>query len=425
MEDMTRLGLSLPRRPVLARRLGGLSVSVPLHAAGITILLFAPTATEAPVETSALSAGRVVTFASTERLPSPGDRPLLEETIAEASTGDPPDHGRLDFDIEKVRSRRQALFPFLTTDLNFLDRVDRALESARQSLPNPLAKAERSNGGGSPLSMSDAEVERTIDAAWSRRARWKAFATIAALTTTHDPNTGRASELVRGYLDQNLLQPFCDADTRDPRYWAMLENAADHADFVDFVRTFSRTHPSSRTTTELLFLLDELAQGSRDVLLMLLDTDPNEDLPETRSKDPEAHHLARQLQEYYSAFLSRRGVESARDIHRWFDARRLQLLTTIIDTSPAGYRAGDARYLAGEIAFRQGDLGAARKYWEAIEPDPRDAYFETYTAVLAEMRRPGSPDRTHIARLLQGVYGRWRVDSIDRLRKFGYTCDSF
>lgn len=33
--------------------------------------------------------------------------------------------------------------------------------------------------------------------------------------------------------------------------------------------------------------------------------------------------------------------------------------------------------------------------------------LETYTAVLAEMRRPGSPDLKHVSRLLQGVYGRW------------------
>ena len=70
-----------------------------------------------------------------------------------------------------------------------------------------------------------------------------------------------------------------------------------HGDFIDFVRAFARQHPSSRTTTELLFLLDELAQGSRDVLLTLLD-------------------LARELQLHYSAWLgSQRSVSVGHEGH--------------------------------------------------------------------------------------------------------------
>jgi hypothetical protein len=420
---MAPLQLMLPPRPVTARRLGGLGVSIPLHAAGIWVVLLASAATREPV-VRAVSAGPVVTFASPDRSSSSGDRPLLEETLANAIGADRSEQKPLEFDLDKLRSRRQALFPFLTTDFRFLEQVERAHAAAHESHASPFARQEQSTGTGSPLMMTDAEVQRTIDKSWSRRARWTTFAAIARLMSTHDPQIGRAPEIVRGYLDQNLLQPFCDGASRDPRYWAMLENAADHGDFIDFVRAFARQHPSSRTTTELLFLLDELAQGSRDVLLMLLDTDPDQDLAATRLRDADAHALARELQLYYSSWLERRGIHELRDISAWFDARRLQLLTTIIETSPAGYRTGDARYLAGEIAFKQGDLNAARQYWVGLEPDPNDAYFDTYMAVLAEMRQV-APDLKHVARLLQGVYGRWRVDSIDRLRKFGYSCDTF
>ena len=83
----------------------------------------------------------------------------------------------------------------------------------------------------------------------------------------------------------------------------MLENAADHADFIDFVRAFARAHPSSQTTTELLFLLDELAQGSFQVVLLLLETKPEVDLAETQATLPLAYHLAIELKQHYGEWL--------------------------------------------------------------------------------------------------------------------------
>ena len=49
---------------------------------------------------------------------------------------------------------------------------------------------------------------------------------MAKLIEAHDPDTGRLAELVHVYLDQNLLQPYEDAATRDSKYWVMMALAA-------------------------------------------------------------------------------------------------------------------------------------------------------------------------------------------------------
>ena len=203
----------------------------------------------------------------------------------------------------------------------------------------------------------------------------------------------------------------------------MLENAADHADFIDFVRAFARSHPSSRTTTELLFLLDELV-GSLQVVLLLLETTPESDLAETQATTPIAYGLAIELKRHYGQWLFDRGMDK-NEIRRSYDDLRLRLPTAIVDTAPAGYRAADARYLAGEILFNTRRPAEAYAMWRAIQPMPGDAYFRAYSEVRAAIGSAGQEDVVAVRRALANEYGRWRVFSIDRLRHFGHTCDTF
>jgi hypothetical protein len=231
--------------------------------------------------------------------------------------------------------------------------------------------------------------------------------------------------LLRAYLDQNILQPFCEGDTKDPRFWAMLDNAADHADFIDFVRRFAREHPSSRTTTELLFLLDELVQGSREALLMLVDTKPNIDLSHTARANREGFDLAVAIRRHYGNWLLEHDLDSSSAIRARYDDLRLRLLSTIVASTPDGYRAADARFLAGEILFKQGKAADAAGWWRAIAPDDHDSYLVTYSQVVQEVRSPNGGNARAIARALQNEYGRWRLFNIDRLRNFGHSCETF
>ena len=326
------------------------------------------------------------------------------------------------FDVAKIRERMNVLFPFLTLDLMFLDRVSDDLRAARDQLSNPLGPGA---AGSSlpPLDMPDASVQGIIDRAWSRRARWKHFEEIAAQISTHHPSRGQAPQLIRLYLDQNILQPYCDGDRRDPRFWAMLENAADHVDFIDFIRSYTRKFPSSRTTTELLFLLDELAQGSRDVILMVMDTRPEEHLAFTRTMSPDAYTLAEAIKDRYGRWAFERALDR-NAVRARYNALRLRLLKTIEETTPDGYRAADARFLAGQVLFEMNRLDDAVRVWRSIAPVDGDAYHQVYSEVLEELHAE-PPSLRVMQRILAAEYGRWRVFSIDRLRHFGHHCDTF
>jgi len=205
----------------------------------------------------------------------------------------------------------------------------------------------------------------------------------------------------------------------------MLGLAADHAMFIELVRRFAREHPSSKVTIELLFLVDELAQGSRDTLLMLASTDPQAALRHTAAEHPEAYALALALRAHYGGWLRARHLESEAAIRLRYDRVRLQLLSAIIDSSPGGYRVADARYLAGVVLFEQNNLAAAAALWSAIETDPSDTYVVAYSEVLRALRQPEVARAAEVVRILGSEHRRWLDFSEQRLRKFGHGFDSF
>jgi hypothetical protein len=148
-------------------------------------------------------------------------------------------------------------------------------------------------------------------------------------------------DLLHAYLDQNMLQPYYDGRGRDARFWVLLGLAADHTDFLTVVEQYVRTHPSTRTTTELLFLL-----------MLLLATVPERDLAYTASTDRDAYRLALQIQRHYEGWLRDRQLGSPDAIRMRYDEIRLRLLKTIVESTPHGYRSGDARFLRPRLQRR-------------------------------------------------------------------------
>ena len=96
------------------------------------------------------------------------------------------------------------------------------------------------------------------------------------------PTTSGLAALIALYRDQNALQPYADGSMRDLRLWAQLGLAADHVDFIGFIRGYAAAHPSTKVTTELLFLLDTLAQANADALAVLVETNQPGDLEWTK-----------------------------------------------------------------------------------------------------------------------------------------------
>jgi hypothetical protein len=158
-------------------------------------------------------------------------------------------------------------------------------------------------------------------------------------------------------------------------------------------------------------------------MIMMIETRPETDLQYTASLTRDGYELARTLKQHYGKWLFERQLDKPA-VRALYDALRLRLLSTIVETTPDGYRASDARYLAGEILFNQGNLTEAQRVWRSMRPDPNDAYVRASSEVL-EALAVDIPNPRELRRVLQAEYGRWRVYSIDRLRHFGHSCDTF
>ena len=408
-----------------ARRVYGFSVSAVLHVAAVAglALVAPPPDSSNPAHPGSQTS---IVYVPSEPTATSRDRDLVEEAPADAVV----EHAGVrfagfEFDIAKVRRRRDGLFPFLTADLPFLDRITDDRRPSSSGLVNPYAAPARNASRRPPLAIGDRGLQAIIDRSWSRRDRWRAFSEIAGLMTAHDPDNGRLPNVIRGYADQNILQPFCDAGPRDPRFWAMLEIASEHADFLDLVDRFVQEHPSSRATTELLFLLDEIVQGNRHALRMLLRTDPEDDLPVTATTTPEGQDLVVALQRHYWTRAKQRQLDSWTAIGARYDALRLRLLTTIVHSTPDDYRSADARFLIGTIVFNPDDPSEALRWWGAIEPDAKDTYVSEYSRIVDLIRSDRTVDARRFTYILESMDSRSWLSSIRRLRHFGYGCDAF
>lgn len=411
-----------PQRP-FARRLGGLGLSVGAHVALALFVLAIPPHVQstAPTEVPAPT----ITVVDQREVPEADAQ--SESAIEPAAAEDEPslELRGLKFDTNLIRARAHALFPFLTENLVFLNRLEEQSQSRRRGLANPYG-AEQRIPTRPPLTMSDRQIQQVVDSAWSRQQRWKGFRGIEALMQRHDASEGRVADVLHAYVDQNLLQPYLAGRGLDPRFWVTLGLAADHRDFIELATRYIRNDSSTRTATELLFLLDELVQGSCDALLILIRTVPERDLRYTAAKDRSALRLAVDIRRHYDKWLRERGLTTPDAIRLKYDERRLRLLNSVLDSTPDGYRAGDAHFLIGEILFRQGKVVDAVRHWRAIRKDPTDNYSLAYTELLSEIASVPSYSVTAKAlAVLQGEHQRWLDRSWARLRQFGYTFDTF
>lgn len=415
-----------PAAPLPSHRREGFSASAVLHLIAAAGLMLAPATPPMQARSVALTYVTSDAIASPTDAPDPvpPDRPgIREETVEGPALAPPLEVAGLELDIDKVRQQRNALFPFVTAALPFLGVIMDRYEPGPERLVNPFGR-ERRASNLPLLALSAEQMQATIDRAWSRRERWQNFTEIAALLSAHDPHDGDAAALMRGYLEQNLLQPYFDATTRDPRFWVMLRLAADHSRLIEFAGTFAAAHPSSRTTTELLFMLDEFAQASRDAMLMLLSTSPLVDLELTRKADREAYALAVSIHEHYRQWAAREGLDRSDTLRARFDDVRLRILRAIIASTPEGYGAGDARYLMGRILWDRNDKAGAYRVWSEITPDARDSYRAASSAIARELAI-GDVPAVNIIGILGLEYRRWITFSSERLARFGFGVDSF
>ena len=390
--------------------------SVSAHAAisiVITLILLMPAPPPRAVEPAITEAAHLELSPAPEP-PIAVDEPVKPEDMSGY------DISGLPFDMMKIASRRQSLFPFLTHDFAFLDRAAAAARKSAADVANPLPVA----ASEPPLSLPPAARKQIVDESFARRDRWIRFGTIATLIETHDANRGDAAALIREYLDLNILQPYCHGRTKDGQFWALVENAADHADFLEFIRDYAKRNPASLATTELLFFVDELAQASREAALTVSGTVIHRDLLRTAVESPPAAKLAADVDRSLRDSLAARGLTMA-DLPEAYDGFRLRVLVTIVETTPGGYREADARFLAGQIFFMRRDTDQALEWWKPMRPVEGDSYAPAAREIADAIRGRDRLDVAAIGTILSRERARWNVTSYGRLRQFGYRCDTY
>ncbi len=426
----------------MARYSGAFGGALCLHALAIAAAAgwLTRTALSEPLPESPGSRGIVAFIVAPEDARFPGLNPVggtaADEWVPPADTSERGSSPEFTFDIDKIAARAHVLFPFVTPGLAWQNFG--APPIADRSLANPLigrARSRRASLGRRSFDADDVTLQRLIDQAWSRQDRWRAFAPIRSVAQTYTDG-GRLPELLQRYCDQNSLQPYVDGAIPDLRVWAQLSVAAQHVDFIGFVRRYTSDHPVSRATTALLFLLDSVVQGSRDALDALLEGNEVDAMAWTRTANPRAYRLATELRRYYERELQRRGLISAEAISAYYDTVRLSILTRIVGTSPDGYRVSDARFLIGTIYWRQQRVDEALAAWRAMVIDPADSYVRPYSQILALMQNaatdpPANAGRIDptlhggIQRILKSEHDGWLMFSYERLRQFGYRFDTF
>jgi hypothetical protein len=325
-----------------------------------------------------------------------------------------------DFDIEKIGSRAGRLFPFTEPIL----RSSTTQARGRGGSVGAFVKGSRLAAQSPVLTLSAPEMQALLDASWSRRQRWDSFQQILDLLQRFDPQHGDLPTLLRRYVNENLLQPFNASENPEPKIWGLLSVAADHFDFLQFITTFVERVPSSKVTTELLFLLDKLVQANLHAALTLFKLDTVRGIEWTASVSPKGAEMLVALQSHHQSAFGNRGLWDETALASRYDEVRVGILQQLIRSTPQGYRANDARFLIGEIWWQQGRRTDAREAWGESTPDANDEYFTVYSDVRTNLGAD-NVSRTRIDAALNEQTRRWTQASFERLRHFGFRFDTF
>jgi hypothetical protein len=413
----------------MGRRFGGFAFALALHLSAIGFLVWLSMPTPSP------GGGLPEATSPALRPAPPAPTPISREDEVRKDLDrylpKPPDVTvwGFTFDLRKVRSRWSALFPFVTAPPRFdADGAARRASSSRRFVFVDPGRALPADPPARPaLILTPPAMQRLVDRTWSRRERWARFSTLVNLANVYHPDDGRLPALIRAYVAQNMLQPYEEMSLPDPSRWALLVLAADDQDYLEFAVEYVREHPGTRGATEMLFLVDALMQGSRSTLEILLRTRPRRDLQWTYTENPDAFWLFESLREYYGSVVDKRGLKGAGEVGRFYDEQRLTLLAAVLRQTPAGYRAGDARFVIGKIHWARGDHRAAIREWRQMRSSPDDAFATSSARIGQALARlpagvedPDPPTIASIDAALAAEHQAWTAFHYDRLRQFGY-----
>lgn len=145
-------------------------------------------------------------------------------------------------------------------------------------------------------------------------------------------------------------------------------------------------------------------------------------LEATRRGNADVYGLATSLASAYRGWISKYHVNAAERCV----ASRTGILRRIIETSPAGYGAGDARFRLGAMLWSAGRRDEAVRWWRGTTPDERNAYARAareLRGAIDDGAATGNPAR--INRVLVDEERRWRERADERLDYFGLSASRY
>jgi len=408
------------------RRSQGLAASLACHGALMIVAFFVGTSNPPPPRTHA--SAPVIVPADIRNTsaghPLPGltsSEPYSATTLALPDS--PPDFRNFGLEYSKIAARTTLLFPFLVPGIDLKE-----FGGSEDAHVGAVTFAGFANAGAShrpSLEINDRDMQKLADRAWSRRYRWNAFQTIVTLTETYDANHGALPTVMHMYAKQNALQPYADAGVRDYRLWVQLGIAADQVDFIGFISRYVNAHPASKTSVELLFLLDMLAQGSLDDLLTLLQTQPGVDLRWTWRTSKLAFEAMVKIRAFYDRELRRMNLASPAAVTTYYRNIRLAILRQVLAVTPDGDGANEARFKIGTILWFEHRQQEAVQMWRSISACTGDRTYGGVCPALRAAVESSIVNTKEIERVMSQEQAAWLSFSFDRLRRFGFRFDTF
>ena len=408
---------------MLARYFSAFGTSAAVHAAVAAWLAWSTQiALARPIEHRM----QVVLLPPSEDSQFPGVRPV-DRTDPGWQPADLSQEGQIaGADLDRIGAHLPVLFPFVVPGLALDALFPGSRSTSRLTFVNPFVKPvpPRPIKRGRPLNLSTAQIQVIVDTSWTRARRWDAFQKIRTLCENADADDPSVAALLASYRDQNALQPYADGAIRDLRLWAQLGLAADHISFIGFIRDYAVMHPGTKAATELLLLLDTLAEANQDALAVLVESNQPDDFEWTKRTHPRAYLVARQINKQYMTELARRRLTSRRAIEEYYERGRLELLLRVLATTPGGYRANDIRFLIGSLLWKQQKRQEALRAWRGLAASAGDNYAIAIGQLRAALVPPEPSDR-NIEHILRNQEGRWLAASDERLRRFGYRANGY
>lgn len=222
--------------------------------------------------------------------------------------------------------------------------------------------------------MEPEKRQKTYDE-WMEFPKEIMFERMKQMLGHFDSNHGDLAEFTRELYNQNLVRRIFrlgpDNETID-----FFEESLFKAEVFNYITGYVQNSPYSRTTAELLFVLERLYKYESHMLSSMF----NAQMRPNPKKDIR-RHIVDTVSQKYEAKMRGMGFEDGAGIMLAYKDRRLEIMDKIIENR---YRANDALFIKGRIHFSHAEVRKAYEAWQQISP-AGDEFFifkDTYEKIM-------------------------------------------